>query len=63
MVRKKYEIWSATDRIFRYFRPFFALLPPINPKNQNFEKMKKDPRDTIILNMCTINDSHVVYGS
>ena len=34
-------IWSATDRTFCYFRPFFALLPPKNPKNQNFEKTKK----------------------
>ena len=33
------EIWSATDRIFYHFRPFFAFLP--NPENQNFEKMKK----------------------
>ena len=40
------EIWSATDRIFCHFGPFFALYSPPpthpnNPKNQNFEKMKK----------------------
>ena len=42
------EIWSATDRIFCHFGPFFALYspppPPTHPnnlKNQNFEKMKK----------------------
>ena len=23
-----YEAWSATDRIFCHFGPFFALLPP-----------------------------------
>ena len=37
------EIWSITDRIFCYFGPFFALLPPPppnNPKNKNFKKMK-----------------------
>ena len=28
-------------QIFYQFGPFFALLPPNNPKNQNFEKMKK----------------------
>ena len=61
MIRMKYEIWSATDRI--YFRPFFALLPPNNPKNQNFEKNEKNPRDIIILNMCTINDNHMMHGS
>ena len=42
------EIWSATDRIFCHFGLFFALLPPNNLKNQNFEKMKKMPRDIII---------------
>ena len=51
------------NRQFFYFRPFFALLAPNNPKNQNFEKNEKNPRDTIILNMCTINDNHMMYGS
>ena len=35
---------------------FFVILGhflPFNPKNQNFEKMKKKPRDTIIFtNVC-----------
>ena len=53
------KIWSATDRTFSHFGPFFALLPlprpPLNnPKDQNFEKMKKNPRDIIILHKCTI---------
>ena len=42
------------------FLPFY---PPNNPKNQNFEKMKKPPGDIIILHMCTINDNHMMYGS
>ena len=47
---------------------FFALLPlhPLtllnNPKNQNFEKMKKNSRD-IVLHKCTINDNHMIYDS
>ena len=28
-------------------------LPPNNPENQNFEKMKKTPGDIIILHKCT----------
>ena len=32
------------------------------PKNENFEKMKKTLEDTIILQMFTINDSHMIYG-
>ena len=57
------EIWSVTDRIFFHYGPFYALLPPMDPENQNFEKMKKIPEDIIILQMCTINDSHMMYGS
>ena len=45
--------------ILDYFLPFYL---PNTPKNQNFEKMKKTPRD-IILPMCTINDNHMMYGS
>ena len=43
------EIWSATGRIFCHAGLFFALLPPMDPENQNFEKMKKIPEDIIIL--------------
>ena len=57
------EIWSATDRIFCHFGPFFALLPPNNLKNQNFEKLTKAPKHIIILHKCAINDNHMMYGS
>ena len=40
---------------------FFALLPPKNPKHQNFRKMKKLPRDIIILHMFTTNNDHMMY--
>ena len=53
------EILSATDRTFCHFGLFFALLPPRNPENQNFEKMKKAPGDIIILHMSTINKNHM----
>ena len=35
----------------------------MDPENQNFEKIKKTPEDIIILQICTINDNHMVYGS
>ena len=56
------DILSATELfvIFGHFLPFYPLN---NPKNQNFEKMKKTPGDIIILHMCTINDNHMMYGS
>ena len=42
------------------FLPFYD---PMDPKNQNFEKMKKRPGDIIILYMFIINYSHTMYGS
>ena len=56
------EILSATDRIFCHFGQFFVHLPPKNPKNQNFEKMKKAPGD-IILHKCTKNHDHMLCCS
>ena len=47
------EIWSATDRIFSHYGPFFALLPPYGPRKS---KLKKRLEDNVILQMFTIND-------
>ena len=48
------EIWSATDRTFCHSWPSLVLSsPPPNPS----------PEDIIILQMCTINDSYMMYGS
>ena len=48
------QICSAVDRSYYHFGLFFALLPSKNPKNQNFEKMKKKtPGDIISLHKCT----------
>ena len=58
------EIWHVTDAIvIVHFGLFFALLPPNNIKNQNFEKMKQDPGDIIILHMCTKNYDQTMHGS
>ena len=57
------EILSTTDRFICHFGALFVLLPPNNLKNQNSGKMKKTPGDIIILQMCTINYNHMMYGS
>ena len=58
------EIWCVTDVIvISHFGLFFALLPPKSPKTQNFEKMKKTPKDIIILHTWTKNYDQKVYGS
>ena len=46
-----------------FWNVFCPFTPPVDPENQNFEKMKKIPGHIIILQMCTINDSHFMYGS
>ena len=45
--------------ILGHVLPFY---PITNRQNQNFEKMKNMHGD-IILHMCTIHDSHIMYGS
>ena len=43
--------------ILGYFLPFY---PTNDPKNQNFDKMKKTP-DDIILHRCTKDENHMMY--
>ena len=59
------EIWCMTDVIvISHFGLLFPLLySPKSPKNQNFEKMKKNPGNIIILHKCTINENHMMYVS
>ena len=60
-----FEIWVWLTEIGNYghfltFNPFMFLK---NPKNQNFEKMKENASDVIILHKCTRNHNHMRYGS
>ena len=61
-----YGSWDMEcNRIFFFviLDHFLLFYPPNNPKNQNFEKMKKPPGDIIILHRRNINDNHIMYGS
>ena len=58
-----FQIWSATDFFFVTLDRFLPSFPPNNPKNQNFEKLKKAPGDIIILHKCTKNHDHMLYCS
>ena len=40
---------------------FCPFTRPTDAENQNFEKMKKTPKEIIILQMCTIDDSRMMY--
>ena len=57
------EIWCVTGIITFHFGPFFTLLPPNNPKNQNFEKMKKVLGYIIILHISTKNYDQTMRDS
>ena len=45
------------------FCPFTLPLPPNNPENQNFEKLKKAPRAIILFHKCTKIHDHMLYYS
>ena len=51
--------WTELFVILDCFKPFF----PLNPKNQNFEKLKTPHGDIIILHKCTKNHDHMLYCS
>ena len=54
---------ECNRQIFVILDCFLLFYPPNNPKNKNFEKLKKDPGDIIILHMCTKNHDQVLYCS
>ena len=66
---QSYNAWflsygAQQTEIFVIFNCCLPFYPPMDPENQNFEKMKKTPEDIIIIwLMCTINDSHMTYDS
>ena len=65
---QSYDIWFLRYGVLKtefflildYFLPFE---PSSNPKNVNFENMKKMTGDITILHMCAINDNHMMYDS
>ena len=62
-----YDVWFLRygvrqTEFFVMMDRFLPFYPPMDPENQNFEKMKKPLEDIIILQMFTLNDSHMIYG-
>ena len=53
---QKTKFFVILDR----FLPFYPLN---NAKNQNFDKLRKNPGDIIILDKCTKNHDHMLYCS
>ena len=67
-VPKTTIIWGTVPgtqseiEFFCHFGPFFDPLPPNNPENQNFEKMKKASGYVIILNLCNKKHNHMMHA-
>ena len=57
------EISTATDQFFCHLGSFLALFLSSSPKNENIKKMKKTPRDIILLHDCTNNYDYRLYCS
>ena len=67
-INEDHTMYGAWD--ISHGKQFFIILghflhfdPPNNVKNQSFEKMKKRPKDMIILHLHTTNDDHRMYRS
>ena len=56
------EIWHETDS-FVILGHFLSFYTRNNLENQNFEQLKKESGDAIIVHMYTINDNHMMYAS
>ena len=54
------KVQSETDRIFWHFGLSFT---PLTPQKSTFWKFKRNTWILHILQMCTINDNHMMYGS
>ena len=57
------EIHIVSNSSFYHFGPFLPFYPINNQKNKNFEKMKKNLRDIIILHKYTKNHDHMLHSS
>ena len=55
--------WAWQTKFFVILDHFLPFYSPNNPKNQNFEKIKKTPGDITILHKCTKNQDHMPYCS
>ena len=58
------QIWSAcTDNFFSFQAIVCSFAQLLIPKIKIWRKCKTKPGDIILLQMCTINRDHMMYGS
>ena len=64
---QSYDVWFLRHEVrqtefFVIMDSFLPFYPPMNPENKILKKNKKTLEDIIILQIFTINDSHMIYG-
>ena len=62
-INDNHIMYGSWDKNFCHSWLSFALLPPYGPTKSKFFKNEKTSEDIIILQMLSINDSHMMYGS
>ena len=68
-INENHMMYGSSDmecdrqNFWSFWTIFCTFIPPRNPKNENFEKIKTRPGDIITLHMCTINKNDMMYGS
>ena len=65
---QSYDVWflrngAQQTKCFVILDHFLPFNSPMDQENQNFQKIHNTPEDIIILQMRTINDSHMMCGS
>ena len=61
MMYGSWDIKCKGQSFFVILGHFLPFDPPNNPKNQNFEKIKKTPKYVVILHLHTTNDNHIWF--
>ena len=68
-INNNYIMYGSSDmendgqNFLWFWTIFYPFTPLTTPKIKILEKWKKNPRNIIILQMCTLNDNHMIYGS
>ena len=62
MMYGSWDIKCKGQSFLSFWVSFFPFDSPNNPKNHNFEQIKKAPKDIIIVDLCTTIDNHMMYG-
>ena len=58
-----YSDMECDKHLLSFYAIFCSFTPLLTLKINTWKKMYKTPGDIILLNMCAINQDHMMYGS